>query len=90
MERSQRQMHDTAYDRVQGSGLLDSYYFLDLSPVNKDVCDMCLAKHEIFLAKFDKDSLSLTPIDSDWLKKSISQKTVSLATVADDTDTITA
>jgi hypothetical protein len=69
---------------------LDSYYFLDLSPVNKDVCDMCLAKHEIFLAKFDKGSLSLTPIDSDWLKKSIAQKTVSLATVADDTDTITA
>jgi hypothetical protein len=69
---------------------LDSHYFLDLSPVDGDVCTMCLARHEIFLAKFNKDSLSLTPIDSDWLKKSIALKTVMLATVSGDTDTITA
>ena len=69
---------------------LDSHYFLDLSPAEGDVCAMCLARHEIFLARFDKDSLSLTPIDSDWLKKSITEKTVILATVADDADTITA
>jgi hypothetical protein len=69
---------------------LDSYYFLDLSPVNGDVCVMCLARHEIFLAKFDKTTFSLTPIDSDWLKKSLEAKTVALATVAGDTDTITA
>jgi hypothetical protein len=69
---------------------LDAYYFLDVSPIAEDVCDMCLAKHDIFLVKFDKTTLSLTPIDSDWLKKSIDAKTVTLATLAGDTDTITA
>ena len=69
---------------------LDTYYFLDISPMSDDVCDMCLAKHNIFLAKFDKVTLSLTPIDSDWLKKSLAAKTVAVATLGDDSDTITA
>jgi hypothetical protein len=69
---------------------LDTHYFLDVSPMDDAVCDMCLAKHNIFLAKFDKLMLSLTPIDSDWLKKSLEAKTVTLATAAGDTDTITA
>jgi hypothetical protein len=69
---------------------LDTYYFLDVSPMDDDVCNMCLAKHNIFLAKFDKATLSLTPIDSDWLKKSLAAKTISLATLAGDTDTLTA
>jgi len=60
---------------------LDSYYFLDVSPMEDDVCDMCLAKHNIFLAKFDKATLSLAPIDSDWLKKSLAAKTATLATL---------
>ncbi len=69
---------------------LDGHYFLDVSPMDDDVCNMCSAKHSILLAKFEKDTLSLTPIDSDWLKKSITAKKVKLATVAGDTDTITA
>ena len=69
---------------------LDSHYFLDLSPVDADVCALCLARHEIYLAKFDKTTFSITPIDSDWLKKSLEAKTVTLATVAGDLDTITA
>jgi hypothetical protein len=69
---------------------LDAYYFLDVSPMPDDVCGMCLAKHSIFLAKFDKSTLSVTPIDSDWLKKSLAARTVVLATLAGDTDTITA
>ncbi len=69
---------------------LDTHYFLDLSPIAADVCDMCLARHDIFLSKFDKTTLSFTPIDSDWLKKSLASKTVTLATVTGDTDTITA
>ena len=69
---------------------LDAHYFLDMSPMEDDVCDMCLGKHDILLAKFDKDTLALTPIDSDWLKKSLATKVVALATVAGDTDTITA
>jgi hypothetical protein len=69
---------------------LDSHYFLDLSPVDADVCVMCLARHEIYLAKFDKTTFSITPIDSDWLKKSLEAKTVTLATVAGHPNTITA
>jgi len=69
---------------------LDPYYFLDLSPLAEDVCDQCLAKHDIYLAKFDKSTLSITPIDSDWLKKALAAKKVTLATLGDDTDTITA
>jgi hypothetical protein len=69
---------------------LDTHYFLDVSPIDGDVCDLCLAKHNIFLARFDKATFSLTPIDSDWLKKSLAAKTVTLATLAGDTDTITA
>jgi hypothetical protein len=69
---------------------LDAHYFLDVSPMDDAVCDMCAARHDILLVKFDKATLSLTPIDSDWLKKSIEAKTVTLSTVAGDTDTITA
>jgi hypothetical protein len=69
---------------------LDAYYFLDISPIADDVCDMCIARHNIFLAKFDKATLSIIPIDSDWLKKAIAAKTVSLATMPDDSDTLVA
>jgi hypothetical protein len=69
---------------------LDSHLFLDVSPRPDDVCDMCLALHWIFLVKFDKDALSFTPIDSDWLKKALEQKTVTLATMPGDTDRLTA
>ena len=68
---------------------LDSHYFLDLSPVD-GVCDMCLAMHEIFLANFDKTTLSVTPIDSDWLKRSLDAKKVTLATLENDSATLAA
>lgn len=69
---------------------LDDHYFLDVSPMDDAVCDMCVAKHDILLVRFDKTTFSFTPIDSDWLKKSIESKAVKLSTVAGDTDTITA
>jgi hypothetical protein len=69
---------------------LDAYYFLDISPMAEDVCDMCIARHDIVLAEFDKTSLTITPIDSDWLKKAIAAKTVTLATVPDHSDTLVA
>jgi hypothetical protein len=69
---------------------LDTYYFLDVSPLPDDVCEMCLAEHWIFLVRFDKDTLSFTAIDSDWLKKSLAAKKVALATLPDDSDTIIA
>jgi hypothetical protein len=69
---------------------LGTHYFLDVEPMPAEVCDMCAGKHDILLAKFDNRTLSLTPIDSDWLKKSLAATTVTLATVAGDTNTITA
>lgn len=55
-----------------------------------NVCEMCVAVHWIFLTQIDKDSFSLVPIDSDWLKKAVEQKTVALATLSGDSDTLTA
>jgi hypothetical protein len=69
---------------------LDAHYFLDVSPTDDTVCDMCLAKHDIFLAKFDEYSLALTPIDSEWMQKAVAAKRVRLATLAHDADTLTA
>lgn len=68
---------------------LDNHYFMDLSPMEDDVCPMCLPQHQIFLAQFDKAKLSLTPIDGDWLKKALATKTVTFATVAGHPETIT-
>lgn len=67
---------------------LDTYHFLDISPIAEDVCDMCIARHNILLAEFDKSKLTITPIDSDWLKKAAAAKTVTLATMPDDSDTL--
>lgn len=69
---------------------LDAHYFLDISPTAEDVCDMCIARHNILLVEFDKTALTITPIDSDWLKKAIAAKTVTLATMPDDSDTLIA
>jgi len=69
---------------------LDAHYFLDISPLEKDVCEMCLAKHTIYQVKIDRDSFSLIPIDSDWLKNAVEKKIVTLATLPDKTDTLTA
>jgi hypothetical protein len=69
---------------------LDAYYFLDISPMAEDVCDMCIARHNIFLAEFNKTTLTITPIDSAWLKKAVAAKTITLATMPDDSDTLIA
>jgi hypothetical protein len=69
---------------------LDAYYFLDISPIAEDVCVMCIARHNIYLARFDKTTLTIIPIDSDWLKKAIAAKVVTLATMPDDSDTLIA
>ncbi len=63
---------------------LDSYYFLDASPREEDVCVTCLALHSIFLAHVDKDSLALTPIDSDGLNKLLQAGTVHLKILPED------
>lgn len=63
---------------------LDSYYFLDVSPRAEDVCIACLALHWISLARIDKDTLSLTPIDSDGLNELLRAGTVHLKTLPED------
>jgi hypothetical protein len=69
---------------------LDNHLFLDVSPRADDICAMCLPLHQIFLTTSDKDLLSLAPIDSEWLKKAVEQKTVALATMPENTDLMTA
>jgi hypothetical protein len=69
---------------------LDEHEFLDVAPRAEDVCDSCIAKHQIYLTRIGEDSLELVPIDSDWLKAAVEAKTVTLSTLADDTDTLTA
>ena len=69
---------------------LGTHYFMDISPMDDDVCAMCLPRHQVVLAEFDKTTLSLVPIDSDWLQRAVATKTVTLATLADNADTITA
>jgi hypothetical protein len=63
---------------------LDSYYFLDFSPRAEDVCVACLALHTIFLAQFDKNTLALTPIDSDGLNKLLRAGAVHLKILPED------
>jgi hypothetical protein len=48
---------------------LNSSYFLDISPIPEDVCDLCIAVHGIGLTKFDQGTFALTPIDFDGLNK---------------------
>lgn len=68
---------------------LGAHYFLDVSPRDDDVCEMCLAKHTIYRTEIDKSSFSLIPIDSDWLKDAVRNKTVLLSTLPNDTDVLT-
>ncbi len=63
---------------------LDSYYFLDVSPRSEDVCDTCVALHWISLARFDKDTLALAPIDSDGLDKLLQAGRVNLSILPQD------
>lgn len=63
---------------------------MDLTARPEDVCEMCLRVHWIFLVRQEKDSFTLTTIDSDWLKEAEHKKAVTLATLPNDTDTLTA
>ncbi len=63
---------------------LGTYYFLDISSRPDDVCEACLALHQIFLTSFTKDTITLIPIDADGLRAAISAKKVTLSTVPED------
>ena len=69
---------------------LGDHQFLDLTARPEDVCSVCIAVHWIFLIQRTRDSFSLVPIDSDWLKAAQENKAVTLATLSGRTDVITA
>lgn len=69
---------------------LGNHRFLDVTARPKDVCEMCMSVHWIFLLNTDENSFGLTPIDSEWLENAKRQETVKLATLRDDPDTVTA
>ncbi len=68
---------------------LDEHYFLDMATPSAEVCDLCIGIHLIYLVQFEKDSLALAPLDSDWFKTAVQKKGVDLTTLPDDPGTIT-
>jgi len=69
---------------------LDGHIFLDLGPEPDEVCEMCFPQHHIFLARIEKSSFSLTPLDDEWLKTSIAQKIVVIQTLPARPEVVTA
>ncbi len=69
---------------------LDQHLFLDITARSEDVCKVCIPVHWIFQIRIEKDLLGLAPINSDWLKNKLGAKTVSLATLSNETDVVTA
>jgi hypothetical protein len=69
---------------------IGKYRFLDVTARPSDICKMCIAVHWIFEVQTVENSLYLLPIDSDWLRAAEKDKTVTLATVPDDPETLTA
>lgn len=69
---------------------LDQHLFLDLTARSEDVCKMCIPVHWIFRITIEKDLLALAPINSGWLKDKLDSKAVSLATLSNETDVVTA
>ncbi len=68
---------------------LDQHYFLDMTAPSDEVCDLCIGVHLIYLVQFKKDSIALDPLDYDWLKEAVRNKSVNLTTLTDDPGTIT-
>jgi hypothetical protein len=68
---------------------LGTHLFLDLR--HEDVCGVfCLPLGSILLVQLGTESLSIAAIDSQWLKKAIEQKTVSLQVLPSDPDVLVA
>ncbi|MGA7926643.1 MAG: hypothetical protein WCA20_11640 [Candidatus Sulfotelmatobacter sp.] len=60
---------------------VDNHRFLDVSPKQSEVCDLCLSVHTFALLSLENNTLSLTPLDGDWLDKTIKEKKVAMAYV---------
>ncbi len=67
---------------------LGESYFVDMFPRPEDVCDTCLALHQIFLTSFTDDMITLTPIDADRLRALLAAKKVKLSIVPEDPKTL--
>lgn len=63
---------------------VDNHRFLDVSPKQSEVCDLCLSVHTFVLLSLENHTLSLTPLDGDWLDKAIKEKKVAVAYVGDE------
>jgi hypothetical protein len=63
---------------------LGAYYFVDMFPTARDVCDTCLALHQIFLMRFTADTITLIPIDAESLRALLSTKKLKLSIVPED------
>ena len=68
---------------------LGTHLVLDLSPRHEEVCYSCMPLQSFLLVQADKDSFTLTPIDDEWLKKSIEQKRVALSVLPGNSDVLT-
>jgi len=60
---------------------LDTHLYLDVSPRREDVCDLCMPMHSFFQVEANKTSLRLTPIDDEWLRGALEDKTVTLSAI---------
>jgi len=56
---------------------LASREYIDLAPVDKDVCFPCQPLHSAYQVAVQKSSLSLIPLDYNWLDTALSAQTVS-------------
>ena len=83
------------------SGNKDDYYeaelfklgdheFLDMTARATDVCSACIAVHWIFKVDAEKDSFTLSVIDSDWLDDAESNNVTDLGPARGDRDMLTA
>jgi hypothetical protein len=68
---------------------LGTHLVLDVSPRHEEVCFSCMPLQSLLLVEADKDSFKLTPIDDEWLKKSIEQKREALSVLPGDSDVLT-
>lgn len=63
---------------------LGAHYFVDMSPRPGDVCETCLALHQIFLMSFTADTITLVPMDAERLRALLSAKKLNLSIAPED------
>jgi len=69
---------------------LGDHEFLDMTARANDVCTACIAVHWIFKVDAEKDSLTLSVIDSDWLDEAENNNVTDLGPARGNRDMLTA